>query len=186
MTSANKRVTLRVSIRSGADSRGSKGAVTRTSRMTDKSQEGTAIGRIGLSHLMPRIKAETIRCLPRGTSSSSLRAAMARRRASLSRVRDREPPWRFMWDTTAILSVLTIIWCSPRTGRKCIKVRKTALSSRQFMCQERNSPVHSPTRRSAFEDRALARHWCVHRDHMATVNRTHSDPPLEKSRVPPL
>ncbi len=67
-----------------------------------------------------------------------------RRRASLSRVRNREPPWRFMWDTTAILSVLTIIWCSPRTGRKCIKARKTALSSRQLLCQERNSPVHSP------------------------------------------
>ncbi len=57
-------------------------------------------------------------------------------RASLSRVRDREPPWRLMWDTTAMLSVLTIIWCSPRTGRKCIKARKTDLSSRQFMCQE--------------------------------------------------
>ncbi len=67
-----------------------------------------------------------------------------RRRASLSRVRDREPPWRFMWDTTAMLSVLTMIWCPPRTGRKYIKARKTALSSRQFMCQERNSPVHSP------------------------------------------
>ncbi len=59
-----------------------------------------------------------------------------RRRASLSMVHDREPPWRLMWDTTAILSVLTIIWCSPRTGRKCIKARKTDLSSRQFMCQE--------------------------------------------------
>ncbi len=67
-----------------------------------------------------------------------------RRRANLSRVRDREPPWWFMWDTTAILSVLTMIWCPPRTGRKYMKARKTALSSRQFMCQERNSPVHSP------------------------------------------
>ncbi len=46
--------------------------------------------------------------------------------------------------TTAILSVLTMIWCSPKTGRKYIKARKTALSSRQFMCQEKNSPVHSP------------------------------------------
>ncbi len=67
-----------------------------------------------------------------------------RRRASLSRVRDREPPWRFMWDTTAILSVLTMIWYPPRTGRKYIKARKTALSSRQFIRQERNSSVHSP------------------------------------------
>ncbi len=32
----------------------------------------------------------------------------------------------------------------PEDGRKYIKARKTALSSRQFMCQERNSPVHSP------------------------------------------
>ncbi len=75
--SANKRVTLRVSIRSGADSRGSKGAATRPSRTTDRSQEGSAVGRVGLSRLTPRINAETIRCLPRGTSSSSLRAAMA-------------------------------------------------------------------------------------------------------------
>ncbi len=39
-----------------------------------------------------------------------------RRRASLSRVRNREPPWRFMWDTTAILSVLTMIWYPPSSG----------------------------------------------------------------------
>ncbi len=63
---------------------------------------------------------------------------------SLSRVRDREPPSRFMFDTTAMLSVLTMIRCPPRTGRKYIKARKTALSSRRFMCQEWNSPVHSP------------------------------------------
>ncbi len=75
--SANKRVTLRVRICSGADSRGSKEAATRPSRTTDRSQEGTAIGCTGLSRLTPRINAETIRCLPRGTSSSSLRAAMA-------------------------------------------------------------------------------------------------------------
>ncbi len=75
--SASKRTTLRVSIQSEADSKGSKGAVTRPSRTTDKSQEGTAMGRAGLSRLTPRIKVETIRCLPRGTSSSSLRAAMA-------------------------------------------------------------------------------------------------------------
>ncbi len=67
-----------------------------------------------------------------------------RQHAILSRVRDREPPWCFMWDTTAMLSVLTMIWCLRRKGRKYIKARKTALSSRQFMCQERNSPVHSP------------------------------------------
>ncbi len=59
-------------------------------------------------------------------------------------MRDFEPPWRFMWDTTAILSVLTIIWCPPRTGRKYFKARKTALSSRQFICQKRNSSFHSP------------------------------------------
>ncbi len=43
-----------------------------------------------------------------------------------------------------------------------------------------------PAHWSAFEDRAPARHWCVRRDHMATVIRTHSDPTLEKSGVPPL
>ncbi len=43
-----------------------------------------------------------------------------------------------------------------------------------------------PARRSTFEDRAPAHHWCVRRDHMATVDRTHSDPALEKSGVPPL
>ncbi len=43
-------------------------------------------------------------------------------RASLSRVRDRESPWRFMWDTTAILSVLTMIWYPPpETGRNTSK-----------------------------------------------------------------
>ncbi len=95
-------------------------------------------------------------------------------RASLSRVRDREPPWRFMWDTTAILSVLTMIWYPPRTGRKYFKARKTALSSRQFICQERNSSFRTP-----------ACHWCVRRDHMATVDRTHSHPAPEKNGVSP-
>ncbi len=75
--SASKRTTLRVSIRSEADSKGSKGAVTSPSRTTDKSQEGTAMGRTGLRRLAPRMKAETNRCLPKGISSSSLRAAMA-------------------------------------------------------------------------------------------------------------
>ncbi len=65
-------------------------------------------------------------------------------RASLSRVRDLELPWRFMWDTTAILSVLTMIWYPPRTGRKYFKARKTAVSSRQFICQKRNSSFHAP------------------------------------------
>ncbi len=32
----------------------------------------------------------------------------------------------------------------PRTGRKYFKARKTALSSRQFICQKRNSSFHSP------------------------------------------
>ncbi len=43
-----------------------------------------------------------------------------------------------------------------------------------------------PACRSAFEDRTPARHWCVCRDHMAMVDRTHSHPALEKSGVPPL
>ncbi len=73
-----------------------------------------------------------------------LRAKRCGRNLGNVTFRDREPPWWFKWDTTAMLSVLTIIWCFPRTGRKCIKARKTALSSRQFMCQERNSPLHSP------------------------------------------
>ncbi len=75
-----------------------------------------------------------------------------------------------------------LIWYPPRTGRKYIKARKTALSSRQFICQERNSSVHSPARRSAFEDGAPACHWCVRRDHMAMVDRTHSHPAPEKKR----
>ncbi len=75
--SANKRVTLRVRIRSGADSKGSNGAPIRPSRTTDKSQEGTPMGCTGFRHRTPHINAETNWCLPRGISSSSLRAAMA-------------------------------------------------------------------------------------------------------------
>ncbi len=104
-----------------------------------------------------------------------------KRHAILSRVRDREPPWRFMWDTTAILSVLTITWYFPRTGRKCIKARKTALSSRQFMCQERNSPVHSPCAGLPSKTAPQPVIDASVRDHMATVNCTHSDPTLEES-----
>ncbi len=100
-----------------------------------------------------------------------------RRRACLFRVRDREPPWRFIWDTTAMLSVLKITWHPLRKGRKLISARKTALSSRQFMCQERNSPV--------LEDRAPACQGCVHRNHLAMVNRAHSDFTLKKKEASP-
>ncbi len=41
------------------------------------------------------------------------------------------------------------------------------------------------TRRPSFEDRAPACHWCVRRDHMATVDRTHSHPAPEKDGVSP-
>ncbi len=61
-----------------------------------------------------------------------------RRRASLFRVHNREPPWRFMWDTTAMLSVLTITWHLLRKGRKWISARKTALRSRQ-LCARRGT-----------------------------------------------
>ncbi len=100
-----------------------------------------------------------------------------RRHACLFRVRDREPPWRFIWDTTAMLSVLKITWHPLRKGRKLISARKTALSSRQFMCQERNSPV--------LEDRAPACQGCIHRNHLAMVNRAHSDFTLDKKEASP-
>ncbi len=45
-----------------------------------------------------------------------------------------------MRDTNAMLSILTIIW---HLLRKQISARKMALSSRQFMCQERNSPLQT-------------------------------------------
>ncbi len=37
-------------------------------------------------------------------------AQRRRQRACLFRVRDCEPPWRFIWDNTAVLSILTITW----------------------------------------------------------------------------
>ncbi len=51
---ANKRVTLRVRIRPGADSKGSNVALIRPSRMTDKSQEGTQMGHTSLRCRTPR------------------------------------------------------------------------------------------------------------------------------------
>ncbi len=61
----------------------------------------------------------------------------------LFRVHDCEPPWRFIWDTTAMLSILTITWHPLSEGRKWISARKTALSSRKFMYKERNTPVQT-------------------------------------------
>ncbi len=42
-----------------------------------------------------------------------------------------------------------------------------------------------PAHWSAFEDRAPACHLCVRRDHIATVDRTHSHPAPEKNGVSP-
>ncbi len=58
-------------------------------------------------------------------------------RACLFRVHDRVPPWRLMWDSTTILSVLTMTWECARSGRKRVRARWTALNSRPFMCQAR-------------------------------------------------
>ncbi len=82
-----------------------------------------------------------------------------RRRASLSRVRDREPPWRFMWDTTAILSVLTMIWYPPRTERKYFKARKTALSSRPVLYAKRGTRPSTPCAPVCFRRTAPRLSW---------------------------
>ncbi len=106
-------------------------------------------------------------------------------RASLSRVRDREPPWRFMWDTTAILSVLTMIWYPPRTRRKYFKCQEDSPEFQAVYMPREELFLPLPARRSAFEDCAPACHWCVRRDHMAAVDRTHSHPAPEKNGVSP-
>ncbi|CAM4287606.1 unnamed protein product [Leuciscus chuanchicus] len=74
---ANKRETLRVRIRSGADSKGSKGAFVKPSRTIERSHEGTLGERAGFRRLTPRMKAETNLSFPRGISSDSLCAAIA-------------------------------------------------------------------------------------------------------------
>ncbi len=57
--------------------------------------------------------------------------------ACLFRVHDRVPPWRLMWDSTTILSVLMMTWECARSRRKRVRARWTALNSRPFMCQAR-------------------------------------------------
>ncbi len=53
-------------------------------------------------------------------------------------------PWRLMWDTTAILSILMMTWKCARNRRKWMRARWTALNSRLFMCQVRYLPDQTP------------------------------------------
>ncbi len=48
-----------------------------------------------------------------------------------------------MWDTTTMLSVLTMTWECARNGRKWVRARWTALNSRPFMCQARYLTVQT-------------------------------------------
>ncbi len=103
-------------------------------------------------------------------------------RASLSRVRDLEPPWRFMWDTTAILSVLPDYdMIPPENGEKILKSQEDSPEFQVVYMPKEELFLPLPARRSAFEDRAPACHWCVLHDHMATVDRTHSHPLRRKT-----
>ncbi len=65
-------------------------------------------------------------------------------RACLFRVRDREHPWQFMWDTTAMLSFLPMTCECVRNGIKWVRARWTTLNSRPFMCQVRYLPDQTP------------------------------------------
>ncbi len=97
--------------------------------------------------------------------------------------RYREPTWWFIWDTTAMLSVLTITWHPLSEGRKCIIARKTALSSRLFMCQEKNSPVQTPHADLSSKTAPKPVWEAFHRNHLATVNSAHTDPSQKKEGV---
>ncbi len=77
-----------------------------------------------------------------------------------------------------MLSVLTITWHPLSEGRKWISARKTDLSARQFMCQERNSPVQTlhaglPSKTAPQPVKATARHpykasgWSCGADHQS-------------------
>ncbi len=59
------------------------------------------------------------------------------------------------------------------------------LSAPGSLCARRGTLSPNFARRSALEDCAPACQGCVHRDHLATVNRAHSDSTLEKKGVPP-
>jgi len=48
---------------------------------------------------------------------------------------DLRTPWRFILDTTAMLSVRTRTWWPFKSERKAFSDRVTALNSRQFICR---------------------------------------------------
>ncbi len=74
----------------------------------------------------------------------------------------------------------------PENGEKIHKKQEDSPEFQAVYVPGKELSCPFPARQSALEDRAPACHWCIRRDHMATVDRTHSDPTLEKSGVPPL
>ncbi len=104
-----------------------------------------------------------------------------RRHASLSRVRatvnllgglcGTQPPYCPSW-----------LWYdTPENGEKILQSQEDSPEFQAVYMPREELLLPLPARRSAFEDRAPACHWCVRRDHMATVDRTHSHPAPEKS-----
>ncbi len=73
----------------------------------------------------------------------------------------------------------------PENGEKILQSQEDSPEFQAVYMPKEELFLLLSTRRPSFEDRAPACHWCVRRDHMATVDRTHSHPALEKDGVSP-
>ncbi len=64
----------------------------------------------------------------------------------------------------------------PENGEKLLQSQEDSPEFQAVYMPREELFLPLPARRSAFEDRIPACHWCFRRDHMATVDRTHSHP----------
>ncbi len=57
---------------------------------------------------------------------------------------ERMPPWRFMYETTDVLSVRISTCCRSSCARNSFRAKKTASSSKRFMCHRIWGSDHRP------------------------------------------
>ncbi len=135
---------------------------------------GTPLDKRSAATLSSPSKCTALRDTPRACAHNS------RSWAFLCRDIERTPPWWFMYDTTVVLSERTIIWFSWSWGRKWIKARNTASSSKRFMC----SPIHEA---SPFPCTGLPRQTAPQpacEASVVTVSLEHNGPSLTPSFRP--
>ncbi len=89
-------------------------------------------------------------------------------------------PWGFIYETTDVLSVRISTCCCSSCGWKSFRAKKTASSSRRFMCHRLWDSSYSP--KAGIPSHTTPQPWvdCIRRDHHARRYQAQGNSPAEE------